>query len=375
MRRSIANILRLGIKELQSLARDPVLVFLIVWAFSALVYSVSQAEKFEVDRGSIAIVDDDRSALSGAITDAIQPPFFQPPALIDAANLDPLMDSGRFVFVVEFPPRFQADVLAGRKPTVQITVDATAMSQAGNGAVFLREIVTREVARFLSDAPTAKTPPFRVAVRTRFNPNAEAIWYSSAMTVINSITLLSVILCGAALIREREHGTIEHLLVMPVSPTDIMLSKILANGLVIVVAALLSFTVVVGWLMQVPISGSIALFLLGAVAYQFSVNALGILLATFTTSMQQFGLLVIPILITMNLLSGSKTPLESMPVWLQTLMQAAPSTHFVAFSQSVLFRDAGFAEVWPKLAALVAVGAVFFLVALLRFRQSVTRAQ
>lgn len=212
MRRSIANILRLGIKELQSLARDPVLVFLIVWAFSALVYSVSQAEKFEVDRGSIAIVDDDRSALSGAITDAIQPPFFQPPALIDAANLDPLMDSGRFVFVVEFPPRFQADVLAGRKPTVQITVDATAMSQAGNGAVFLREIVTREVARFLSDAPTAKTPPFRVAVRTRFNPNAEAIWYSSAMTVINSITLLSVILCGAALIREREHGTIEHLL-------------------------------------------------------------------------------------------------------------------------------------------------------------------
>lgn len=375
MRRSIANILRLGVKELQSLGSDPVLVFLIIWAFSVLIYAVAQAEKFEVDRGSIAIVDDDRSALSGAVADAILPPFFQPPVLIDANDLDTLMDGGRFVFVVEFPPRFEADVLAGRRPTVQITVDATAMSQAGNGAVFLREIVTREVARFLSEAPGTQAPPIRVAVRTRFNPNAEALWYSSAMTVINSITLLSVILCGAALIREREHGTIEHLLVMPVSPSDIMLSKILANGLVIVIAALLSFTVVVGWLMKVPISGSISLFILGTVAYQFSVNALGILLATFTTSMQQFGLLVMPILITMSLLSGSKTPLESMPDWLQTLMQAAPSTHFVAFSQSVLFRDAGFAEVWPKLAALFAVGAVFFVVALLRFRQSVTSAQ
>lgn len=375
MRGSMANILRLGVKELQSLGRDPVLVVLIVWAFSVLVYTVSQAERFEVDRGSVAIVDDDRSALSGAIADAIQPPFFQPPVPVDAGRVDALMDSGRFVFLLEVPPRFEADVLAGRRPTIQIAVDATAMSQAGNGAVFLREIVAREIARFLSADPDATSPPFRVAVRTRFNPNAEAVWYSSAMTVINSITLLSVILCGAALIREREHGTIEHLLVMPVSPVDIMLSKILANGLVIVAAALLSFTGVVGWLMGVPISGSIPLFVLGAVAYQFSVNALGILLATFTTSMQQFGLLVMPILITMNLLSGSKTPLESMPGWLQTLMQAAPSTHFVAFSQSVLFRDAGLAEVWPKLAALVAVGAVFFLAALLRFRQSVTSAQ
>jgi ABC-2 type transport system permease protein len=195
------------------------------------------------------------------------------------------------------------------------------------------------------------------------------------MQVINNITMLSVILCGAALIREREHGTIEHLLVMPVTPIDIMLSKIWANGLVIVVAALLSFFLVVGWLLQVPIAGSITLFIAGAVLYQFSVTALGILLATFTTSMQQFGLLVIPVLIAMNLLSGSRTPLESMPEWLQYVMQVAPSTHFVGFSQAVLYRAADLTIVWPKMLAMTAIGTLFFTVALVRFRQSVMTAQ
>jgi ABC-2 type transport system permease protein len=217
--------------------------------------------------------------------------------------------------------------------------------------------------------------PINLVVRTKFNPNSESVWYSSIMQVINNITMLSVILCGAALIREREQGTIEHLLVMPVTPIDIMLSKIWANGLVIVVAALLSCIVIVGWLLQVPIAGSITLFIVGAVAYQFSVNALGILLATFTTSMQQFGLLVLPILIAMNLLSGSKTPLESMPDWLQTVMQIAPSTHFVGFAQAVLYRAADLTVVWPKLLAMAVIGVLFFAVALLRFRHSVTDAQ
>lgn len=375
MRSSPANILRLGIKELRSLKNDPVLVFLILWAFTFLIYSIANAEKFEVERASVAIVDEDRSVLSRRIGDAIQPPFFQPPVEIDATAVDRAMNRGRYVFVLEIPGDFEADILAGRKPTLQLSVDATAMSQAGNGAVFLQDILARELRRYVQNSDEGSLLPVDLVIRTKFNPNTASVWYSSVMQVINNITMLSVILCGAALIREREQGTIEHLLVMPVTPTDIMLSKIWANGLVIVAAALMSFAVVVGWLLQVPIAGSIWLFIVGAVLYQFSVNALGILLATFTTSMQQFGLLVLPILIAMNLLSGSKTPLESMPQVLQAIMQIAPSTHFVGFSQAVLYRDAGLDVVWPKLLAMAVIGAAFFAAALVRFRQSVSRAQ
>src|SRR6185369_14189107 len=141
------------------------------------------------------------------------------------------------------------------------------------------------------------------------------------MQVINNVTILSIILTGAALLRERERGTVEHLLVMPVTPTEIMLAKIWANGAVIVVAAALSLWFVVRGLLQVPLAGSVALFVAGTIVYQISIAALGILLATFTGTMGQFGLLAIPVLVVLNLLTGSTTPYETMPEWLQTVMQ------------------------------------------------------
>lgn len=372
---SFANIFRLGVKELRSLRSDPVLIVLILYAFTVAVYSVAKGEKYEVERASIAIVDEDHSILSRRIAASIVKPMFLEPVQIGANEIDSGMDRGRFVFVLEIPPRFEADVLAARRPALQINVDATAMSQAGNGAVFLQYIIMGEIRDFMSGGSGEVVHPVDAVVRLKFNPNAQFEWFGSVMQIVFSITLLSVILSGAALIREREHGTIEHLLVMPIAPLEIMLSKVWASGLVIVTAALLSLIVIAGWVLQAPIAGSLTLFIAGATLYQFSVTALGILLATFTTSMQQFGLLVFPLLVTMNLLSGSRTPLESMPPWLQTVMQISPPTHFVRFSQAVLYRAADLAIVWPQLLALAVIGSVFFAVALLRFRQSVTMVQ
>ena len=188
------------------------------------------------------------------------------------------------------------------------------------------------------------------------------------MQVINNLTLLTVILTGAALIREREQGTVEHLLVMPVVPVEIMLSKILANGLVILIAAGLSLTLVVRWWLQVPIAGSIPLFLGGSFIYIFTVAALGILLGTIAATMGQFGLLAIPVLLVTMLLSGSTTPMESMPVWLQYLMETiSPTPHFVAFAQGVLYRGANFSIVWPEILAMAGIGAVYLAFALHRF--------
>ncbi|MCK8485243.1 ABC transporter permease [Aliiroseovarius sp. S2029] len=364
----LTNVFRLGLKELNSLRADPVLILLIVYVFSFAVYSVATGAKLEVSNASVAYVDQDRSALTGRILGAILPPEFNPPQEITADEIESVMNSGKFVFVLSFPPSFEADVLNGLKPQVQLNVDATAMAQAGNGSVFLQQIIRAEVAKFVSGDDTATTLPIDLVVRTKFNPNLNSVWFSSVMQIINNITILSVLLTGAALIREREHGTIEHLLVMPVTPSEIMVAKIWANGLAIVVAAILSLWIVVQTVLEVPIAGSIPLFVSGAVLYLASVTGLGILLATFTTSMPQFGLLSLPVLVIMNLLSGSTTPMESMPVWLQNVMQLSPSTHFVAFSQAILYRGAGLDIVWPDMAVMVALGAVFFFIALKRFR-------
>lgn len=371
----LANILYLGIKELYSLARDPVLMGLIVYTFTFAVYTVAKGVKTEVRNASIAFVDEDGSSLSRNLRQVFLRPYFQPPAEISSADVDPAMDAGRFTFVVDIPPGFEADVLAGRQPTLQLNVDATAMTLAGNGSAYVQAILAQELARFVDGTDRPPGSLVELRIRARFNPNLESAWFTALMQIINNVTLLALILSGAAVIREREHGTIEHLLVMPVRPSEIMAAKIWANGLVIVLAAVLSLYLVVEGVLAVPIAGSVALFALGTAVYLFALTSLGILLATIARSMPQFGLLCIPIFVAMNMLSGTMTPLEAMPMILQVIMQVSPSVHYVALAQAVLYRGAGLAIVWPQLLLSGLIGLVFFAVSLARFRSTMSAAR
>jgi ABC-2 type transport system permease protein len=373
MTRWLQNVFRLGLKEISSLARDVVMVVLIVYAFTIAIYVVATGRKTEVRDASVAIVDADQSILSGRIKDALQPPYFQRPREIDRSEVDALMDRGQYTFILEIPPRFEADLLANRRPSIQVNVDATAMTQAGVGTAYIQEIATRETVSFLNERSSNQTIPIDSVYRALFNQNLDAIRFNTIMEIIKNITILTVILVGAAVIREREHGTIEHLLVMPVGPSEIAAAKIWANGAVVLVAAGFSLHVVAQILLQIPIVGSIELFLVGTAVYLFAVASLGILLATIANSMPQFGLLAIPVFVIMILLSGSMTPFESMPAFLQDIMSAAPSTHFVRFAQSILFRGAGIEVVWFDLTMMVGLGAGFLTAALLRFRAMLAR--
>ena len=371
----LANIYRLGVKEFFSLRRDLVMVGLIVYAFTYAVYAPTQHAQTELKNASVAVVDEDRSQLSQRLRDALLQPLFQPPAELAANEIDAAMDSGSYTFVIDIPPKFEADVLAGRQPELQINVDATAMTHAGHGATYLQQIIAQEIREFMRGKGAAVQEPVSLVVRAKFNPNLDSTWFMGVMQIINMITLLAIMLTGAALIREREHGTLEHLLVMPLTPAEIMIAKVWANGLIIVIAATLSLKVVVQGLLAVPIAGSVPLFVAGTALYLFSVTALGIFLATIARSMPQFGLLALPIFTVMYLLSGGTTPLDSMPRWLQIAMQFSPSTHFVSLAQAILYRSAGFDVVWPSFAAVTAIGVVFFLSALVRFRKTISVTQ
>jgi ABC-2 type transport system permease protein len=321
---------------------------------------------------SVGIVDEDGSDLSRELAEGLVRPTFQPAVQIRASEIDSKMDEGELLFVVEIPPNFEADILAERKTSIQINVDATAVAQAGNGANYLKTAISNAVHNFISSRGGSgpESVPINLVIRAEFNPNLKTAWFSAMTQVINQITLLTVILTGAALIREREQGTVEHLLVMPVVPAEIMLAKMLANGLVILSAAMLSLQFVVHLWIGAPIAGSILLFLSGAALYALVVAALGILLGTLSTTMGQFGLLAMPVLMVTQLLSGSSTPMESMPIWLQYLMQIiSPTPHFVAFAQAVLFRGADLSIAWRPLLAMLIIGSVYFAVAMIRFRR------
>jgi ABC-2 type transport system permease protein len=371
--RKAANIYWLGVKELRSFFRDFVLLALVIYAFSLAVTLQARSSSQELQNASIAIVDEDQSELSRRIAHAFMPPLWQVPRQIAESDIVPAMNSGKFTFVVDIPPNFQRDVLAGRQPSLQINVDATAMVQAGLGSGYAQQIIGTEIADFVSHAEGMSPSPVNLDVRIAFNPNLTTAWFTSVMGVINNITMLAIILAGAAVVREREHGTMDHLLVMPLTPFEIALSKIWANGLVIATAVGLSLYFVLRIMLGIPVAGSIPLFMLGVVIYLFFATAIGIFLGTVARSMPQLGLLFMLVYLPMNLLSGSNTPLESMPPWLAKLMQISPSTHFVAFAQAILYRGAGLDVVWPQFLAVAVIGALFFSLAILRFRTAVAQ--
>ena len=370
MLRSLQNIWRLGIKELWSLWRDPAMLVLIVFSFTASVYTAASAMPDTLHKAPIAIVDEDQSPLSARVVSAFYPPQFMPPQMIGMDQVDPLLDAGSTTFALTIPNGFQRDVLAGKAAELQLNVDATRMSQAFSGSGYVQQIVLGEVNEFVQRTRGSNAQPVDLALRARFNPALNKTWFGALMQIINNVTMLSIILTGAALIREREHGTIEHLLVMPVTPTEIMLAKVWAMGAVVLLAATVSLNVVVRGLLQVPIEGSLPLFIAGSALCLFATTAMGIFLATVARSMPQFALLMMLILMPLQLLSGGSTPRESMPEVVQNLMLLAPTTHFVSLGQAILYRGAGIETVWQPFLWLAVIGGVLFWLSLVRFRKS-----
>ncbi len=375
MKAAFSNIFRLGIKELRSLWADKVLLGLIVWAFTGAIYSSAKGVSQELHNAPVAVVDEDRSPLSGHLVNALTPPHFKPPRYIDFGEMDRVLDQGIDSFVIVIPADFQRDYAAGRRPTIQVNIDATNMSQSFIGASYIRNIFASELEEYSTHRRDENISPIRMVTHVRYNPNLTGYWFGGVMETIESVNMLTIILVGAAFIREREHGTLEHLLVMPLTPLQIMMAKIWSNGLVVLIGAAIAVVGIVEGALGVPISGSIALFLCGCALYLYSAASIGIFLATLARSMPQFGLLCILTVVPLQLLSGGITPRESMPGIIQDIMLGAPITYFVRLAQGILYRGAGLEVVWKDYLAIAAIGALFSILALLRFRRSVTLTQ
>ncbi len=379
---ALANIYWLGAKELRSFFRDYVLLGLVVYSFSYAVYVQGYSNAQELHNASVGVVDEDGSGLSARMIAALTPPYFKIPEPVAARDVDHLMNIAAYTFVIVIPPRFESDILARRSPAVQVNVDATAMVTAGLGYGYIQQILTAEInnfvsrneGQFLSRGQGVLQSPVTLAVRIAFNPNVVTSWFTSVMGIVNNVTMLAVILSGAAVIREREHGTMDHLLVMPVRPFEIAMAKIWGNGLVITVAAALSLQLVVRGLLHIPFLGSTPLFICGVAIYLFFASAIGVFLATIARTMPQLGLLYILVAMPMNVLSGSNTPLELMPPLLGDVMMLSPSTHFVSFAQSILFRGATLEIVWKEYLFVALVGGLFLALALRRFRTIAVQA-
>ncbi|MBK6468366.1 MAG: ABC transporter permease [Tabrizicola sp.] len=369
--RSIANIFWLAIKEFRSLWRDAILLLLVIYSFGPGMYIESSGGGDMLNKASVTFVDEDRSALSRALQNALFPPRYLPPQEATATDIDRMMDWGETTFVVVIPRGFEADVRAGRMPSLQINIDATKTQAAAIGTGYLTATFNEEIARFAARQDIVQASPLDLVLRRSFNPAGNMVWISSISGLLNQLSMLTIVLTGAALIREREHGTIEHLMVMPLTAVEIALGKIVANGLVIFVAFVFSLFIVVKGALDVPIAGSEGLLLAGTAVYLFAAASIGVLLGIVARTMAQFALLIMLVIMPIMILSGGMSSIESQPIWLQPITWLLPSRHYMDFATAIAYRGADFSIVWIEFLWTFLLGAAFLAISLLLFRRSV----
>lgn len=368
--KALHHIFWLGTKELRTVLMDPVMAGLILFVFTFMVYMDATSLPENVNNASIAIADEDNSQLSRQIANAFYPPYFQTPIPIDADEIGPGLDQARFLFALVIPPDFEAQLRKGSQPEIQLHIDATAVMQAGLGDGYIQAIIQTEVSRYLAGRDPSAGAPVDLVLRRAYNPNGSQVWFNALNGILNYLTMVAIMLTGAALIREREHGTIEHLLVMPLTAFQIALAKIWANGLIIISVFALSMLVVFEGLLQVPMVGTHALLFAGTAVYLFAAAAIGIFLGTIARTMAQFALLIMMTIMPMMMLSGGMTPIESQPDIVQPFTWLLPSRHYMAFAEAVVFRGADLSIVWPELLTMACLGAVFLSGSLLAFRRA-----
>ncbi len=370
LRVSLKHIYILGKKEIKSFLNDKIFVVFVVWAFTINIIIAADAGNLDVKNAAIAVVNEDQSQLSKNILTGLRSPYFQKPIEISFADIDNALDKGKYSFIIVIPEHFQANLLAQKPTEIQLNIDATVVSQAYVGSNYIRQIINNEILNYLRSAIKSNNnsrPIFEQVVRVRYNPNMQSEWFMSIAEMVMMGTILSIMLPAVALVREKESGTIEHLLVMPITPQEIMLSKIWSNSIIILLFAIASMLIVIEGYYNVKIQGSLILFFIGFIIFQFSIAALGIVLATFANNTAQLALLTIAIMMPMVFLSGAFTPTESMAPFIQKIMFLSPLKHYMDFSFAVIFRGATIFEAWQPMLFMALYGIILFTFSSLKF--------
>ncbi len=363
-------------KELIQLGRDPILLGVLLWFFTADVYLAASGISMELRNAPVAFLDHDHSEASRELIHRFRPPYFRRwGELASAAHGKDLLDRGKVMVVLDIPAHFERDLLAGRPVDVQIQVD-TSNTVLGTLAIsYAQRIVARFAQTWVmrrqhltADALEA-LPQVEDRRRAFYNPNQTEPWFMGISELLTVVTMLSLMLPAAAAVREKERGTIEQLVVSPLGAFQVLFPKVLAMMLAILAGTAVALFLILQPAFHVPMRGSLVLFFFVTAVYVFTVSGLGLFIATLSRTLGQVTMLVILLILPMLLLSGAWTPPEAMPPGLRAVMPVSPLYYYIELGYGILLKGAGLSILWDRLLGLSALGAVLFSFGAWRFRR------
>jgi len=362
-------------KELLQLGRDTVLVCAVLYLFT-LDIMMAGGVKMDLNQGAVVVHDSDHSMASRELIYRFQPPYFKLSGeILNEKEGGRLLDQGEALVVLDIPPKFQHDILQGKPTAVQVQVDASNTVLGTLAASYSAQIIGQygfdaALQRMgLTGEGLETVPMLDDRHRVWYNPNQKDAWFMSISELLTVITILAMMLPAAAAVREKERGTIEQLLVSPLTPMQIMLSKVISMTLVILIGTAVSVGFVLYGFFEIPIKGSLPLFFLVTALYTFAMSGLGLFISTISRNLAQAAMLVIMIMMPIILLSGAWTPPEAMPDGIRQAMYLSPLYYYIEMAYGILLKGAGLAVLWDSLLGLTLLGSVMFMFGVGRFKR------
>lgn len=366
----------LMLKELKQLVRDRALFAYTIFIFTLDVMLAAGAASIELRRTPLAVVQASQGEAGRDLIAQFRPPHFELKRVIaDSHEASTLLDRGDVRAVLVLPEHFQEELALGRPTEVQLLADTAQANQgflvasyaaritAGMGTEWARRTMLRE------GIDPGRLPGLSADFRYAYNATLNEVWFNTVSEWLTMLTIAAIVLPAAALVRERERGTIEQLLVAPLEPLQVVLSKVLAMVLVMLAGTAVAVLGVMHAGYAVPIRGSVVLFVLMAALFTMACAGVGIVASGFARNSGQMSLIVILVVVPMVMLSGTWNMVESMPPWLQLLTELSPLRHFIVLAYGILIRGAGLEVLWPSLLKMLLLGAVLFAIGVLRFRR------
>jgi ABC-2 type transport system permease protein len=363
-------------KELLQLSRDLPIGLLLVYSFTLAVYLTGNGVRSQLHNASLLVYDADHSSSSRELIHKFKAPFFR----LEGEIANPQeglqwLDQGKAMAVLEIPPRFH-EQLATREPTaVQLLVDTTNSPQGLSAASYAARIVMqfsqKTVLTWLgnTEQSSQNLPVIVSDHRVWYNPDQNDTWFESISHLLRQITIFAILLPAAAMVREKERGTVEQLLVSPLTPFQIMLPKVLAMTLVILCATAVALFGVMRPVFGVPIRGSLVLFFSLTALFVFTTAGMGLAAATLTRNQAQVGMMTLLVVAPMLLLSGLVAPMEALPAWARHLMSLSPLRYFIEIVHGILLKGAGLSVLWDSVLAMALLGSGLFGFGMWRFRR------
>ena len=363
-------------KEMLQLLRDVPIVAFLVYSFTLAIYITGNGIRSQLHDASLLVYDADHSVSSRELIQRFQAPFFRLyDEVLDSRDALRQLDRGTAIALLEIPARFHEQLVTGEPTAVQLLVDTTNSPNGLSAASYAARIVARfgqdtASGRVGSSEESSHSLPLILSEhRVWYNPDQNEAWFEAISHLLREITIFALLLPAAALVREKERGTVEQLLVSPLSPFQIMASKVLATTVVILVATAVGLFGIMQPVFGVPIKGSILVFFGLTALFVVATACMGLAAATLARNQGQVGMMTLLVAAPMLMLSGITAPMEAMPVWVRNLMALSPLRYYIEIANGILLKGAGLNILWDSVLAMAALGTALFAFGLWRFRR------